>query len=85
MADLETRIAQGRGDAPADLVLRGARVLDLVTGEMIDGDVAICDGIIVGTGEDYDGAEVVDLSGTILVPGFIDTHLHIEKIGRAHV
>lgn len=79
MADLETRIAQGRGDAPADLVLRGARVLDLVTGEMIDGDVAICDGIIVGTGEDYDGAEAVDLSGTILVPGFIDTHLHIES------
>lgn len=79
MVDLETRIAQGRGDAPADLVLRGARVLDLVTGDMIDGDVAICDGIIVGTGEDYDGAEVVDLSGTILVPGFIDTHLHIES------
>ncbi|MDD9715839.1 adenine deaminase [Dinoroseobacter sp. PD6] len=79
MADLETRIAQGRGDAHADLVLRGARVLDLVTGDMIDGDVAICDGIIVGTGEDYDGAEVVDLLGTILVPGFIDTHLHIES------
>lgn len=79
MADLETRIAQGRGDAPADLVLRGARVLDLITGEMIDGDVAICNGMIVGTGARYDGAEVVDLSGLILVPGFIDTHLHIES------
>ena len=41
MADLETRIAQGRGDLPADLVLRGGQVFDLMTGEMLKGDVAI--------------------------------------------
>ena len=41
MADLETRIAQGRGDAPADRVLRGGRILDLVTGDLLEGDVAI--------------------------------------------
>ncbi|MDG4648757.1 adenine deaminase [Roseibacterium sp. SDUM158017] len=79
MADLETRIAAGRGDAPADLVLRGGRVLDLITGGLIEGDVAITDGIIVGTGEDYEGREVVDVTGLTLVPGFIDTHLHIES------
>lgn len=79
MADLATRIAQGRGDAPADLVLRGARVLDLVTGDLIEGDVAICGDTIVGTGASYEGREIVDLSGLILVPGFIDTHLHIES------
>ena len=79
MADLETRIAQARGDEPADLVLRGAHVLDLVTGETIAGDVAICGDTIVGVGEGYEGREVVDLTGLTLVPGFIDTHLHVES------
>ena len=79
MSDLETRISQGRGDAPADLVLRGGRLLDLMTGALLEGDVAICDGVIVGTCEAYEGAEVIDVTGLILVPGFIDTHLHIES------
>src|SRR6056297_33884 len=79
MADLETRIAQGRGDAPADLVLRGGRVFDLITGAMISGDVAICGDTIVGIGAAYEGKRVIDVSGLTLVPGFIDTHLHIES------
>ncbi|MFB9150810.1 adenine deaminase [Roseovarius ramblicola] len=79
MAELEDRIAQGRGDAPADLVLRGGTVFDLVTGAMIPGDVAICDDTIVGIGADYEGAKVIDMAGLTLVPGFIDTHLHIES------
>jgi len=72
-------IAQGRGDEPADLVLRGGRVLDMVSGELIEGDVAICGGWIVGVGEAYEGVQVIDTGGAILVPGFIDTHLHIES------
>ncbi|MCC5991215.1 MAG: adenine deaminase [Rhodobacteraceae bacterium] len=76
---LETRIRQARGEIPADLVLRGGQVLCLVTGDMISGDVAICGDTIVGIGAAYDGAEVIDVSGQILVPGFIDTHLHIES------
>ncbi|NBD28724.1 MAG: adenine deaminase [Alphaproteobacteria bacterium] len=79
MSDLEKRIEQGRGDAPADLVLRGGRVFDLVTGAMLEGDVAICGETIVGTCDRYEGREVVDVSGLTLVPGFIDTHLHIES------
>ncbi len=79
MADLETRIAQGAGDEPADLVLRGGEVFDLVTGEMIAGDVAICDDTIVGIGATYEARGVIDVSGAVLVPGFIDTHLHIES------
>jgi adenine deaminase len=78
MADLETRIAQARGDEPADLVLR-AGIYDLITGEMIDGDVAICGDTIVGVGEAYDGREVRGPQGLTLVPGFIDTHLHVES------
>jgi adenine deaminase len=79
MAKLEDRIAQGRGDKPADLVLRGGAVFDLVTGAMIPGDVAICGDTIVGVGAEYEGRQVIDVAGLILVPGFIDTHLHIES------
>ncbi|OYX44686.1 MAG: adenine deaminase [Rhodobacterales bacterium 32-67-9] len=79
MTELEQRIAQGRGDAPADLVLRGGRVFDVVTGAMIEGDVAIAGDTIVGIGAAYEGREVIDVVGLTLVPGFIDTHLHIES------
>ncbi|MBV2359310.1 adenine deaminase [Thalassococcus sp. CAU 1522] len=79
MAKLESRIAQGRGDEPADIVLRGARVFDLITGDMLEGDVAICGDTIVGTCAEYDGRDVIDVSGLTLVPGFIDTHLHVES------
>jgi adenine deaminase len=79
MADLERRIAQGRGDAPADLVLRGGQVLDLVTGDMIPGDVAICGDTIVGIGAEYESARVLEVDGLTLVPGFVDTHLHVES------
>lgn len=76
---LERRIAQGRGNEPADKVLRGGQVFDLITGEMLSGDVAICGDTIVGTREAYEARKVIDVSGLILVPGFIDTHLHIES------
>ncbi|SDF14549.1 Adenine deaminase [Salipiger thiooxidans] len=79
MAELETRIAQGRGDEVADLVLRGGKLFDLMTGELLDGDVAICGDTIVGILDDYEAREIIDVSGLILVPGFIDTHLHIES------
>ena len=76
---LGDRIDQGVGRAPADLVLRGGRILDLVTGAFLRGDVAICGDTIVGTGGTYVAKEVIDVAGRILVPGFIDTHLHIES------
>ncbi|TCP42411.1 adenine deaminase [Rhodovulum marinum] len=76
---LSDLILQGRGATPADLVLKGGAVLDLVTGETIPGDVAICGDTIVGIGAAYDGDRVIDVTGLTLVPGFIDTHLHIES------
>ena len=79
MADLNARIEQGRGDEPADLVLTGGRIFDLVTGTFIAGDIAICGDTIVGIADHYEGREMIDVSGLILVPGFIDTHLHIES------
>ncbi len=78
-APLTARIEQGRGLVPADLVLKGARVLDLITGELVASDVAICGDTIVGVFGEYSGREEMDFTGKILVPGFIDTHLHIES------
>ena len=71
-------LAVARGDEPADLVLRGARVLSVFTREWLDGDVAVVDGAVAGIGT-YDGDRVLDLSGRYLVPGFIDAHVHIES------
>lgn len=78
-APLSDRIAQGRGAVPADLVLRGGRVFDLITGDLVETDVAICGDTIVGVFGSYEGKRVIDVSGQVLVPGFIDTHLHIES------
>ncbi len=76
---LSDRIAQGRGEVPADLVLKGGRVFDLITGDLVETDVAICGDTIVGVFGDYEGRRVIDVTGKVLVPGFIDTHLHIES------
>jgi adenine deaminase len=78
-APLADRIDQGRGVAPADLVLKGGRVFDLVTGDLVETDVAICGDTIVGVFGSYTGTREIDVSGRVLVPGFIDTHLHVES------
>jgi adenine deaminase len=74
---LARRIAVARGDEPADLVVRGGHVLSVFTREWLDADVAVCDGHVAGVG-DYEGLEVLDASGRYVVPGFIDSHMHIE-------
>jgi adenine deaminase len=76
---LARAIDQGRGHAAADLVIKGGRVLDLVTGDLTVGDVAICGERIVGTRGDYRGTREIDGRGKVVVPGFIDTHLHVES------
>ncbi|MBL9051159.1 MAG: adenine deaminase [Tabrizicola sp.] len=78
-APLAARIDQGRGVAPADLVLKGGRVFDLITGDLVETDVAICGDTIVGVFGSYSGKVEIDVSGRVLVPGFIDTHLHVES------
>ena len=78
-ASLADRIDQGRGLAPADLVLKGGRVFDLITGDLVETEVAICGDTIVGVFGTYHGKREIDVSGRVLVPGFIDTHLHVES------
>lgn len=78
-APLADRIDQGRGLVPADLVLKGGRIFDLITGDLVETDVAICGDTIVGVFGAYSGRREIDVSGRVLVPGFIDTHLHVES------
>lgn len=78
-ATLARRIAQGRGSASADLVIRNVRLYDLVTGNLMPTDIAICGDTIVGTYGEYRGAREIEGRGRIAVPGFIDTHLHVES------
>lgn len=76
---LATRISQGRGAAQADLVISNVRLFDLVTGALTQTDIAISGDTIVGTYGRYRSARTIDGRGRIAVPGFIDTHLHVES------
>ncbi|WHO74716.1 adenine deaminase [Rhizobium sp. BT03] len=78
-AKLERLVDQGVGRIPADIVLKGGGFFDLVTGELVQSDIAIGGDRIVGTSGNYQGETEIDISGKIVVPGFIDTHLHIES------
>src|SRR5213592_2153358 len=76
--DLARRLAVARGDEPADLVVRGGRVLSVFTREWLETDVAVVDGFVAVLG-DYEGRETLDASGRFVVPGFVDAHLHVES------
>src|SRR3954470_19708422 len=76
---LAARITQGRGTSPADLVIKNVRLFDLVTGALIPTDIAICGPTVVGTYGEYRGAREIEGRGRIAVPGFIDTHVHVES------
>lgn len=72
-------VARARGDEPADLVLRNARLVNVLSGEIHPADVAVAEGLVVGVGDGYRGREVLDLGGRFLCPGFLDAHVHVES------
>lgn len=67
-----------RGRRKPELVFKGAQVFMAHSGEFIQGDVAVADGIVLGVGK-YSGEKEIDLTGKYLCPGFIDSHLHLES------
>ena len=69
-------VAAGR--APADLVLKNATYVNVFSNELCHGDIAVAEGLIVGMGE-YHGKMEVDVSGKLVLPGFIDAHIHLES------
>src|SRR5438067_4727192 len=78
VTDVARRLAVARGDEPADVAVRGGRVLSVHTREWLEADIAICDGWIAGVGS-YRGREEIDAAGRHVVPGLIDAHLHLES------
>ena len=77
-AELRKRIDTAAGRAPADLVIKKAKVVDVYGGVIIEGDIAIADGCVVGIGT-YEGKAAFDAKGKFAAPGFIDSHIHIES------
>jgi adenine deaminase len=75
----ERLLSVARGDAQADLALRGGRVVDVFTGTVIEADVAVVDGVIASVGPNRHAAEVLDCTGRVLVPGLMDAHVHLES------
>ncbi len=71
-------IPYARGDKPVDLLLTHAKIINVFSGEIVESSIAIAGGLIVGIG-DYEAAEVRDVSGRFVAPGFIDPHVHIES------
>ena len=72
-------IAAGAGNRPADLVIKDVRILDVIAGGLERTDIAIVGDRIVGTHDTYDGEAVINGTGLFAVPGFVDTHLHVES------
>lgn len=66
------------GNNPADLVLKNASYVNVFTNDIRRGDIAICEGVIVGIGQ-YRGIREIDVSDSLVLPGFIDAHVHLES------
>lgn len=67
-----------RGLEKAELVLKNARIVNVFTREILNGDIAIANGLISGIGS-YEGKKEIDLEGRYVCPGLIDSHLHLES------
>ena len=75
---LKKLIQTANGVIPADVVIQNCKVVNVFSGEIQEGDIAISDGQIAGIGS-YEGKEVIDAEGRYAAPGFIDSHIHIES------
>lgn len=69
-------VAAGR--EKADLVIKNAMYLNVFSNEFLQGDIAVANGLIAGIGE-YEGEKEIDVNGKIVLPGFIDAHIHLES------
>jgi adenine deaminase len=78
VAELRRLVEVAQGRAPADLSLRGARVLNVVTGECSEAAVALVGDRLAAVGK-VKAREEHDLTGALLLPGFIEGHLHVES------
>jgi adenine deaminase len=77
--DKSRLLSVARGDTPADLLFKNARIVNVFTGEIEKGNVALAEGMIAGIGDYQSAGEIIDLNNRFLAPGFIDGHVHLES------
>ena len=75
---LRKRIETAQGKRPADTVIKNAKIVNVYSHEIIEGDIAISDGMIAGIGT-YSGEKEINAGGCCAIPGLIDSHIHIES------
>lgn len=76
---LKDLLAAARGDIFSDIVISNCQVVNIFTGEILENDVAIYGDKIAGIGRGYEGRRTIDAKGAFVVPGFIESHFHIES------
>jgi adenine deaminase len=76
--DIETKIRASLGEKEADILFTNARIVNVFSGEIIPGDIAVTGGFIAGFGS-YPAGKIINLEGRFMAPGFIDAHVHIES------
>ncbi len=78
--ELKNLIDAAAGRIKADLVIKNCKIVNVLSGEIYSGEVAVSGGKIIGMGKtEYDGEKIFDAQGKFLAPGFIDAHIHIES------
>jgi adenine deaminase len=78
MRNLQHKLGIARGEKPAEVMFKNARLVNVLSGEIYETNVAVEDGRVVGVG-DYEGRKVIDLKGSYLAPSLIDGHFHVES------
>ena len=78
MRNLQQKLAIARGEQPAELLFKNARLVNVLSGEIYDANVAVEDGRVIGIGN-YRAKKTIDLKGAYLAPSLIDAHFHVES------
>ncbi|MBC1743034.1 adenine deaminase [Listeria welshimeri] len=79
LKQLQERVAVSDGREKADLVIKNGRIVNVFSGEIMEGDIAIKNGYIAGIGDFSEADQIMDAAGEFIVPGFIDAHVHVES------
>lgn len=78
MRDIQHKLSIARGEQPAELLFKNAKLVNVLSGEIHPANVAVEDGRVIGFG-DYEAKKVIDLKGAYLAPSLIDGHFHVES------
>ena len=80
LACYDELLAAARGDVPADTLVHGGKILNVMTGDILKGDIAVHKGFVVSMfAKDIQARQTVDASGKVILPAFIDPHIHVES------